>query len=89
MRYSSLCDVIERQTDNSLIMALERLHEFSLLDVPQLDGLVCAAGDQVGRVARELAVPHPLQVPLQRLVLRYLEFTVVHVHLEQLDLLVG
>ena len=70
-------------------MALEGLHQLSLLHVPELDGHVRAAGDQVGRVAGELAVPNPLQVALQSLELRYLELPVLHAGLEEAYLLVG
>lgn len=70
-------------------MALEGLHQLALLHVPEFDGHVCAAGDKVGRVAGELAVPYPLEVPLEGLELRDLEFAVLHVCLEEADLLVG
>lgn len=70
-------------------MSLEVLDQLALLNLPQLNSHVGATSDKVGLIAGELAVPHPLQVPLQGLMLSYGEVVILHVNLEQLDLFIS
>ena len=46
----SISNIIEGQANHSLLVPLERLDQFALLDLPQLDGHIGAASDEVGLI---------------------------------------
>lgn len=70
-------------------MPFESLDKLSFVDIPQLDGGISAAGNQVSRIAGKLAIPHPPEMSLQHFVLEQLKLVAIRYYFVQLDLLIS